>query len=1309
MNSSAAIGSFLKPETDVVNRFVSSLLENCLTSKLNDFVSVHNAISLYTMQMFTFVTGHRAVSDPFCYLSAFDLKNNLVLIEDKVVSFTHQARLTWLPSLAIAQLQNYLTHLRNLARIVHLENPRLANDILSIIFSPTSPAMPMFFCLDRGNDGIIWNRYQPSSIKAALGEHWILPLNSNRHILSTWLRENGCMAEVVDAQLGHIEAGCSPFSRRSVLEPNAVGKKIIPFLEAYLVTQGWAAVVGFKASNRAPVINFDSALIGKNNTVSFGPQIRAINRQKIWQQDAKAVADLMTAEFGEKWLNPKKFKEVYVAYDTVNRLRDRLIQDSPDGRVLVRLSFLRRYLIRLKLAGWEIKVPGRLVLGKWEESSFDSTSLADYQKIERVRNQFATYLSSRVGAIADDERRVAEILISAVLFGANTSLPFLSALGTGFKERIFLTKDQVYVDISCSINGPIRRWVPDELTLALILGYSRNSGENLEALSEVSVCEHMRYILNAVGAPVPKKNSKKQSISQLLEPLLKPVKFFWRFRLPGVLHGYAEGEVSCASVPLSNWIRLLNGEAGTVEPQSSFVSSKAQNISCDDIYTIHNISSNKITYRQAKECWSEITAILGATHQDKKRVSAKIDSGNADSRSNARKKRIVSKISGFLNDNSKNIPPIAALVASWISHLCSNGSSHGFALRANSVAAYGRSIGDKLIALAYQYDFLSISDVLVEDVYRNLLETVSNQNRSYVAARLKEFHSFLISTYAMPDVDWSEIIESDLQEVDAVDAGVVTLEQYQKALESLLNLPDCSERDRLLHSMILFLAYRFGLRTGEIFRLTISDIMLYDREMVVYVRNSIYGETKSDNGIRQLPLIGGLSDIEFAVVSRWFGHVDTYADDDSLATFLPKLSSRREQVDRSVCVRTVLEVLRTVTGDSQTRLRHLRHTCATRLFLAMILDDVSSGIIENIYRSLWGDVIPKDVRMQLIGTSSLTRRGLYAMSLYMGHASPDVTHRHYVHLADIVLHKWLGEYSVDIDNQALSYAFQTTYENIRKLKSRCKAEFFQPYLIDHFIRSVEIEVPVLRHQYLQNTCETSMQQQKQLLLSPDDVDRILCIATMRKSYDSIEGISDRFLTTDHVIISTLTYASVIQERTGFNDYAIADTNPEDSWVDQKLSRYESLEKESVRARRFLSKVNLGSISKEQLKGVIDIWTDAYHPVSTALLIRKRSELICLLDALKALGIHNQDFEVIIPVPNNEHQLNIWSAIESELVLKGFNVYQKSRLPLSASKQSSENRLGLILRASDSHGLGYQRTLNRVLFVTAVWMRINFEA
>jgi hypothetical protein len=46
-------------------------------------------------------------------------------------------------------------------------------------------------------------------------------------------------------------------------------------------------------------------------------------------------------------------------------------------------------------------------------------------------------------------------------------------------------------------------------------------------------------------------------------------------------------------------------------------------------------------------------------------------------------------------------------------------------------------------------------------------------------------------------VDWSEVVDDDLLEAEAVDAGIVTLAEYTRALDSLAESDNYTERDRL--------------------------------------------------------------------------------------------------------------------------------------------------------------------------------------------------------------------------------------------------------------------------------------------------------------------------------------------------------------------------------------------------------------------------------------------------------------------------------------------------------------------------------
>ena len=255
--SNFSLGSYLVPDNAYIKSFVSRLQQDCIESvskKGTDLVVAHNAMAMYTLQLLLFSTGHRSVNDPFSDLNAFDLKNGAVLIEDKVVSSAHQTRFSWLSPLAILQLELYLSHLKSLSRYVRNVNSSLADQLWAITEPDFPHPVPLFFLLRENQDELDWHSFQPTKIEDLLRDCWILPSNSNRHLLSTWLHNDGCPSEVIDAQLGHIESGCSPFGSRSALDPISIGNIAKTHLQKYLDALGWIAIKGLSAPSRLRVM-----------------------------------------------------------------------------------------------------------------------------------------------------------------------------------------------------------------------------------------------------------------------------------------------------------------------------------------------------------------------------------------------------------------------------------------------------------------------------------------------------------------------------------------------------------------------------------------------------------------------------------------------------------------------------------------------------------------------------------------------------------------------------------------------------------------------------------------------------------------------------------------------------------------------------------------------------------------------------------------------------------------------------------------------------------------------------------------------
>ena len=807
-----------------------------------------------------------------------------------------------------------------------------------------------------------------------------------------------------------------------------------------------------------------------------------------------------------------------------------------------------------------------------------------------------------------------------------------------------------------------------------------------------------------MNAPRPKsKSAKPVSIEKLLSPLCGVARVAWKFVLPGAISAYAEGDHVCASPLLSNWLRLLNRKAGTVGGGNSPEESLADR---ENITRIHRPKDSPPNRTASLMDWKRLTKCFGETDDKEFPNEEEISEKRVatSKRSNARKLGFEKKITTLLETKGEDLSPIIACLSAWAIHLCRHGTQYTPVLRANSVSRYIRTIGATLTELAYDKDFLSLSSIVLEDMFRNVVNSTPRKSQTYVLGRLNEFHHFLRSTYGTPQLDWGEVVDEELLEADAIDAGIVTVAEFHRALNIIINSPEAENRTRLARAVLLTLIYRFGIRVGEAFQLTVSDILCDQKQIILYVRNSIHGETKTDHGMRQLPLLGSLSDLEQQLLKQWLAHVQEYAE-DPLALLFPEVEDSRHGVDRTVNTAAMTAALRSACGDENVRLRHLRHTCASRLFLAMFYPQCPHGLTGQIYNALWEEHDPAHVRSQLLGGTSISRRGLYAIALYMGHASPSTTLRHYVHSADLVLKDLLDEADVGISDRTLAYCYQANYANLRKIRSRShlasEADNKDHPLHEQFLRRSGIQEPDFKENEAPQSAPLIEPPSKNL--EPATLDRLLSIATMR---GSIDGLGDRFLCSDLAIVGALREAVRLQELTGYTDFGLTASNIDDYWVAPDYLRRPTLEKDSSRARRFLTHMSQDPNHIAALSSLAQIWARNYLPHSTPLLVSRKSDLAKFIASWQALGMDIKDFEAILPKAKWGNLFIELNQRKHQLKRMGLQVRNISRLPQRTLPDIPGNRVGLILRASDTHQLGYQATLDRVLFIMALWSELT---
>lgn len=1280
-------GSKLIIDSETLVLLVNSLVDdyrNACTKKDLNVIEVHNKYTLYTVLMLIYLTGHREVSDPFYSIDLFDLDNQAVIIEDKAVSDTHMARLAWLSDVACKQLENYLSHLKALSRRIYSTNSKLSTMIWAITEENGFKPMPLFFFINK--DGKKWERLSPKIIKSALKNKWELPLNSNRHILSKWLEEQNCPAELIDAQLGHIESGCSPFGNNSVLSPPYVSEKLAPYLMDYLKVHNWMLLEGLSGIKglKKPKMN----LVTFEN-IQLGPELRAKDRHARWLNDAKEVEELFS-DLTKSGL-PKQITD-----EEISHLESQLYEKakSSGNRVLIRLTLFRRLILKYRRNGVKVRLPGRLSVAKVEPSPFRGDSQGQSKKSVYLRKTFLQYLHNQEGKKLELERRIAEILISSILYGALLSKSFQDQLPDRIKDGFGLENGVAYINFLYHQDQPEstqRRYLPDPITLSLLTGLYRQTPINSNDITDTSkIKENIIDIFEKISFKYQRQRSIKHDhiISNTLNSLTIISRSFWRLRLPGVLRAYTEDHRFSASITSSNLHRLLTGDRScSIDNEST---GKIANNSVYTETTTDNIAPGNSNLQRSKEIWSDLAEALNIESIKEKKPAPQ-------------KHVLEARIQSIKNDNSSSMSPITSLLINWLLHLCKNKTSHNRDLRASSISTYAGTIGKLLIEQGYKLNILFLSDTGFEDLYHRIAEASLQKNVGYVVERLKEFHYFLTKCYACPSIDWDEVYDGD--NLTVVDSAIITLEEYKQSWKLLSEDPYSTEREKRVNLFILLLAYRFGLRTGEIFRLTGGDITFLKDQIVVYVRNSTYGFTKNDNGVRQIPLLEPISSEEYQLIIHWIDHIESYAENFSLSALLSKYGKEKDIIDRTNAIERVIEAIRLSTGEQSIRIRHLRHSYATRNFLYVYCENIPHSLMGIFYNSICGKFNPKHARKILLGRDDLSYRGMYAIAVAQGHGSPKTTFKNYIHILDIAVYDYVNHYTEKGTDKAIAYSLQASPDNVRQIHRRKRdIDNIGQWLAPHFLP--KIEANHFKSRWSRSSTPLILNENRSLTdrkyFDSSSIDRMLSVAGVRKN---IDGFTECFLIPESAIREILSIGSLLQEETGFNDFALPDFSPGNNWLPKTITRYEKLDKESIRVRNYLSEIKHTEETNKSIQQLGDIWKNSFSPSSSVLLLKNRDDFRIFIEAVKQLGFNTTDFEIILPNTGSDEQHSVWNSIYQELTNSGYKVTWRTRLPLSNDHEPN-NRIGLILRPSTSHSIGYQRTFNRIIFVLICWIRTH---
>lgn len=655
------------------------------------------------------------------------------------------------------------------------------------------------------------------------------------------------------------------------------------------------------------------------------------------------------------------------------------------------------------LLGWNIPTNPILIKINREKNHITPSHFATRSQWQPLLTAFNRDLANCSSLPAD--QRLGQLLLSAIFYGGLIDSKWLSPwLQALLSREIYQEESWLWLEMERypkfanaetlqAGQAQTRRWLADPLSQLLIYNHLKSADDTYSSLPPWTLLNNYLDRLKAPGVSLPRTQSE----------LLK-----WAFDrctgiLPGVLAGYARGDILSTSLPTRVWLRTITGRTIPIgRPQAADKDFKPSNFK--PLRATNGEDARK--EEQIKLFKSFITQI------NPKRLDKVLTTDDG-----------LKIITRFKNKHKKQMSIAMQMLLGWAEQLLNNrqspleGRLKKEPLAISSVYRYLKEIGVEFLAVSELHDLYILDPIDLELLYENV--NLRKNSRRYNAHRLEYFHGYLRYFHELPKLDFAELFGGLEGSPVNVDANVITPAIYTALLRHL-GWGENPDRWQTIHIIATILGYRLGLRPSEIQALRLRDILLHPQAELL-IRNSYFFRTKTFAGRRRVPLsLLSQEELEFFVTFYRQREKEYKAWGNEIFLHFPK--RRAGMLSDDEIFEPIRQTLRDLTGDQTLRFYSLRHTCFSQLtILLMLRDDINFEGFDLFDHPDFSEQRQKQLKDTLFGKEGYPNT-LWPISLLAGHNSPRTTYKHYVHLTDWLLGYHLRHVinSRDIDYKSLS-------------------------------------------------------------------------------------------------------------------------------------------------------------------------------------------------------------------------------------------------------------------------------------------------
>lgn len=1000
---------------------------------LKKIINVHNSLVKYCVFYGLLITSHRPNIDPLARFSDFILDLNAVLISDKIVDEQHESRISFYSDGFKKQILTYKDHLTHLSQWLKFLGYPKTSELINTLFDFETPThLPFFFFL-QVNDSKELSTIPISESELQLQiPEWTLPFNFGRHYLSTRLREVETPTEYISYQLGHRSPGEEPYDDNSILSVLIVSKILRPKLNLISDELDFKVIYGLKPCLRNEIMPTEKE-VGDFN-YQLGPLRRLGNANQ-----ARAIRKQTVKEVFHNFIKnqPHEFlvtNQHTIVSEACNKILRELNSDPLKGIILF-THLLERYARTNNL---KIQLPHKLIRIQNQKATFDYETFPAWQNLKQIRKSFITKIEHTEFQESTTAQYLAFFFCSLILFSRITH-----------KERFPLILDALYKGSHLNHDGIIYLSIETRKNQIQRLALDKLSSIFFfQLIDAIKKDEQVKY-----SHMIASLTQLLKSLNTSMKSLFKIINIDSRIYTPGILGAVLSGTRKIASTNESSFLRIIsNTRLNLYKPQNQALDKEASPFFKYLSKTAHLLKNGTTNiapdFKKLKIILNRFRAFLRNPEElIRSELTTKLE--NEYQR---------------LDEFDFPIPVILKLIAIWAIERLNSPGEVKKELSFGTVYGYFLLIDQSLLEHFIDRDILSEDIESLLETYNYIISAYDLGQQSIVASQIVNFHNLVLSKYFHIE----PINKADLDFLSdgteqAIDANFISPLEKLKICDLMENANDLNKPIKIQLKSLLTFYIKLGLRPSENFKLELSDVVHHyvGLKNAITCRVNKLGRLKNPQSSRNILTDFKLTEAEDSNLNDYLA-IRRVINADHFWIF----DFESKEQNRIIFYNLLIDKIRSATGDSQLKIKSLRHTAATIEYLCYFGQTLSFlGCTPEFTKTFtldnWFNVSVNDYITELFRSNLPSRRFAYRVGQSMGHSGAQTSLTNYSHFYEFVMPYFTEEGMPIVSNRAFHQMEKSIKPDyLRTLKSRLRKS--QADANDEYLQNIAIQETLRR-------------------------------------------------------------------------------------------------------------------------------------------------------------------------------------------------------------------------------------------------------